>query len=394
MRDEQFQEALKEATREISKLSELAGYYNNYVAVQVPSICIEYLLQYSGFPLGCFVCIIGRKASFKSHLSVEIARWLLPYNGYVVLLDTEGGVNPLCRVILGDDNLSLETCVYLEDWQTKLTKYSSAFVKMYKEKNMNIPIAFIVDSIVGAESRNIGAKIDEEGSIGSVYPIEAKLISSYLKHKNTILSQYPFLLIGINHIRDVINPTAGRAEEYIPGGAALLYHAQLVLKVRKSKKPEYKGNMFETTAVITVEKNRLGPEDLSIEVPFCFNQVRTDTGFIMRPEWKWHQASVDLLAEGVGVTLRARDKFLKRVSEVLVIGKKNAGRYGLRYYCEQLGISESDAVSADELMTALYANQKVLDELRCVLMIKPAVFFKHDVPYSKLLHSKPEDGRL
>lgn len=386
MRDEQFHAALNSAIKEIHKLSELTGYYNNYVAVAAPSLCVEYLLQYSGLPLGSFVCIIGRKASFKSQLSVELARWLLPYGGYTVLLDTEGGVNPFAQIILGEDNVTLETCVFLEDWQAKLTKFSETFIALHKDGLANVPIAFIVDSLVGAESRSIATKISEDGCAQGLYPVKAKLISSYLEHKNTMLSRYPFILIGTNHVKDMINPMAYRPEEYVPGGAALLYHAHLVLKVKKLRKPEYKGDRYEAAVSITVEKNRLGPEDLTIEVPLYFNQVRTESGFVIKPEWDWHQASIDLLADGVGISPRVRDKFFKRINEVLEVKKRNAGRYGIRYYCEQLGISEDDATTADKVMEALYSNKEILKALRDALMIKQAVMFTSEVSYIQLLH--------
>ncbi|MGB9592454.1 MAG: hypothetical protein ACPL1K_08050, partial [Candidatus Kryptoniota bacterium] len=81
---EDFKLAFDEIRKDLANYNLDTGIVHRYVAIPVPSLAIRYLLGYSGFPLSCFIQIVGQKASFKSMLSLEIARWHIENEGATV----------------------------------------------------------------------------------------------------------------------------------------------------------------------------------------------------------------------------------------------------------------------------------------------------------------------
>jgi RecA/RadA recombinase len=384
--DSAFDRARQEVEREIAEITDLPC-YSPHIALRFPSFALKYLIQYEGFPLGCFVMIVGKKGSFKSLLSIEMAKWHAQYAGLTILLDSEGGAIPLAQSILGKQVMAYN-CAALEDWQVLLTRLSRKLGDMV-DNGAVFPVCYIIDSIVGAESKDVGAKIEEEGFNKGSYPVEAKLIAGYLRHKNRLLLKYPFTLVGTNHLREVLNPMTGTPEERIPGGTSLEYHAHLILKTKKTKRPEFSGDAYEGAVTISVEKDRLGAEGKSIDVPIRFFRNEKDETVT---EMNWHQATAELLSKGTFFPVRTRERIMKRLREIINVESKSAGPYGLRYYCKELDISADDAVNADELSLALEARQDILDELYRLFLIRKAPFFQQGTPYAEQLENAAKFG--
>ncbi|MEM3061947.1 MAG: hypothetical protein QW303_00175 [Nitrososphaerota archaeon] len=374
MKDHAFSEALEEASREIGKANILQGHYSTYLSLPLPSISLRYLLQYDGFPLGCFVLIIGEKASFKTNLSCFFASLHNQQDGFTIFLDTEGGAAPIAKAILGD-NLILEDCPSIENWYEKLKIYSEK-LEAAVAKGRVYPVCFIIDSIAGSESEKTASKIDEEGISAVSIPTEARMISAILRHKHKVLLTNPFTIIGTNHIKKVIGNTTNPDEEYFPGGKALAYHAQIILKVKKTKKPEIVNDAYRMELQLSVEKNRFGPEKLYINVP-----VTIKGGDKVNVKFEWHKSTVDLLCDGLCFPIKYREKMLGRIREVVNIESRSGGAKGTLYYSSELGIPREKAVVAEEISEAIESNQQLLDDLYKVLFIKHSPKFQPCVDY-------------
>lgn len=338
----------------------------NEITIPVPSLCLRYLFQLDGFPVSKFVIITGPYASFKSTLSLEIARWHYEMRGAAALFDTEGSSSPLSAALL-KRNILTKTYQHLEDWIADLRNLAT---QVQQEMNSGVvaPVCFIIDSIVGSESKKMSEKFEQDLMSIATYPVESKIISVLLKHKNSILNGYPITLIGTSHIKHNINPYGG-PERYLPGGAALVYHAQLIIEVCKEKAPELKTEGYETLIKLTMLKNRFGPEKLSIVVPFMVRQVG-DSDVQLDAKFLWHTATIKLLSEGLGINIRTRDKLLNRVKAVVNIESRSAGSKGTKYYCNELGVSKEEAVSAEELGAILEQNETILKELYKIFAIR------------------------
>lgn len=385
-KDHAFADALAEASSELSKSNMLSGFYSVYLALPLPSLSLRYLLQYEGFPLGCFVLIIGEKASFKSNLSCFLAKLHNDLSGYTIIFDTEGGSAPLASAILHKQFL-IEDCPFLENWQVKLVKYSNKLSEAVANGKV-YPVCFIIDSIAGGESLKTGEKIEEEGLSVAAYPTEARLLSAFIRHKSKILLTNPFTIIGTNHVKKVLNPTTGSEEEYFPGGKSLMYHAHIALRVRKTKKPELLNDAYRFEIQISVEKNRIGPERLCIHVP-----VTIKGGDVPEVKLGWHQSTTDLLCEGTGFAIRTKDKILNKIKEIVNIESRSGGCKGTLYFCPAIGINRENAVSAEEMGMAIEEQKEILKALYKLLMIRSAPMFMPGENYLKQIE-KAKDSIL
>jgi RecA/RadA recombinase len=368
-----FKSALEEIKEELCNEGVLEQYGSNTLCIKVPSLAFRYLIQYEGLPLSKFILVTGPHASYKSTLCLEIAKWHLELGGEAVLFDTEGASSTLHQAVLGQAIFAKEY-QFMEDWIDALVRRVVPKFKQAINAGVHAPVCFIIDSIIGSESKKTSNKLEEDVNTLSSYPLEAKLLSGFLKHKNSILLNYPFTLLATNHIKESINPYGG-PEKYIPGGRALTYHAQLILEMHKEKAPELKSDSYESALRITVTKNRFGPEKNSIIVPFVIKQAGIHETILVA-RFLWNTATVKMLHEGAGFNIRIKDKLLNKIRSVINIESKSAGSKGIRYFCKELGVSRESAISAEELGKMIESNQQLLEELYKVLMIRKATFIE------------------
>lgn len=368
--DDIIQEAFDEARKELSEMNLIAGPETVYTAIPVPSLAFRYLLQYEGFPLGCFHIITGAKASCKSLFAVEIGKWHIGQNGAIVYLDTEGGSAPTIRMFPDTSHVVTITSESIEAWVAQLkTCIMSIRKRIEKRPEMSVPVCYIVDSIYGVTSADNIEKFTDNNDLAVGFPIEARKISAFLRQRTALFGSHPFTFIGTNHAKKKITPT-GLTIEYLPGGEALQYHSHFQFKMYKIGHPATTPFGYSVDVDIQTEKNRLGPEGLKIQVPVQFH----DRGGWTEVVFDWYAATTRLLTKAPSVDIRAREKFLNSIRPVVNIEIKNAGRYGTRYYCKELGISESDAMSETE-MGQVIEQSPILKDLYQALRIKPATFF-------------------
>ncbi len=337
---------------------------HSYSAIPVPSLAFQYLLAYEGFPLQILTQIVGKKSTFKSTLALEIARWHQP-NGVIIYIDTEGGSNVFAAK---DENIITMSVDDIDEWIQNIAELYDYF----KTKNLQYPACIIIDSIAGVTTKQMACKFEEDKMVTANYPVEAKLLSTFFKLKSKILNEFPVSMIGINHLKETINPQ-GIQEEYSPGGKQLQYNTNLQLRTKKVQSPTLKDYGYYAEIEIRVDFNRLGPEGRTIIVPIQFIYDENNKDY--QAKFDWSAATAKLLIEPKGTRDAIKlKKFYKSVYEILQIKEKSGGPKGIVYYCEELGIGPSDAVSLSEIGQIIENNKKIVDELKKIMMIREAKF--------------------
>lgn len=370
----------KEIVSDLEKKGLFIGTYHKYPAIPVPSLAVEFLLGYDGYPLSVLTQIVGKKSSFKTSLSIEIAKWHVEQNGGVFYIDTEGGSSALVQSILGD-NVVCFSCSTLDKWMATVNYIFKKISEDFDEKNTHCPICIIVDSVTAVSSTSTIQKMDEEGILNLSYPTDTKQISQFFKKKSEMLNRYPFSFIGINHIKETISLTGGQ-EEYVPGGRQLQYVCNVQLRTTKVKKPELTSKDTVVSAVkIETDFNRLANEGRAILVPVIFKYLEEREVIC---HFDWYAATTKLLSRAEPYKRDVGDKWLKRIKQVIDVQERASGSKGILYYCKDLGITESSALDATEFGKLIESNQAIKEELRRALMIRRAVFYSQDKPYNEL----------
>lgn len=339
----------------------------SYTAIPVPSIAVRFLIGYDGFPLQILTQIVGKKASYKTSLALEIAKWHIDRNGYCLYIDTEGGSS---AHIEETDRVLPVSAVSIDEWIT--------VVKTFYEKTVGLksPTCVIIDSIAAVTSSQILKKFEEEGVVSANYPIEAKSLSAFFRLKSALMKDSPVSFIAINHIKETINPY-GITEEYNPGGKLLQYVTNLQLKTKKLAQPIIKDGNFYSEVEIRVEFNRLGNEGRSIVVPISFKYDKEERSYSIT--WDWFAATTKLMLPPTNQRDQNARKLYKAISDIIKVNEKAGGPKGTLYYCNELGIDSSSAVSATELGKIIESDKQVLDKLSEALYIKKARLLTDDV---------------
>lgn len=375
-------EAFDELRKELEKHNLDTGIIHRYVAIPVPSLAVQYLLGYQGFPLSCFVQIVGAKASYKSMLALEIARWHLNNDGGAIYIDTEGGASKIAEHVL-NKNSFIVSCGTMEAWMTTLTKSIQKVIKLIETSKRHMPVCFIVDSISGVTSQKVVEETEAEGFYVPNYPVDAKTLSTYFKQKSNMLNKAPFTILATNHIKEALNSYYGGPAEYIPGGKLLTYITNLQLRVSKKGVPVLASdseNEFIGEVEIVTDHNRLANEGRGISVPIRFTFISDGNGGHYELSFDWYAATTRLLTEAPGHKTKIREQLLKRIQKTINVTPKNAGRYGTYYYCEEWGLSKNDAVNETEFGKFIESHPEK-SRLYETLMIAKATFYDPEKPY-------------
>src|SRR5690606_22588322 len=90
------------------------------------------------------------------------------------------------------------------------------------------PVLIGVDSIMGANADETANKIEQDGSTSRGFPLEALILTPYLKDVASKISGFPFVLFLINHRKEKEkDPSKPYAEPEFtkPGGKQLRFQA-------------------------------------------------------------------------------------------------------------------------------------------------------------------------
>jgi hypothetical protein len=317
-------------------------------------------------------------------------RWHRRCAGKGYLFENESKDSPSLRLAIHEyDDRACEmlTCRALEDWQEGLSKYLD-FTQELMENGRNglapvgrsIPVCFGVDSLLGTACRESQANINKQGFATREHPIEALLISRYMKTMPQRVSDWPFSIWGTNHLKPSTD-FMGRPVDNVGGGMSLKFQETYGVKMQRTGDIE-KADSGGISVKITMQKNSMGRSRISIPADMkWYYEPDEQTGNLKEiVYWDWHSASIAKLLE-----FPVRGAIGSQIQELIDLHPGNAKTV----WSNTLDIPKSDAQDYEEAGRALeeylQKNPQVASNLYPLLGIKEYAVFKAGVDIRRQL---------
>jgi len=348
------------------------------IAIKLPALILRVLFQNEGLILGKIVHIVGKEATFKSTLALEITRWHLEYNGYGITLHTESRLNDtVIDGVLGTykDRHTAIICDTLEEWQAILMDASK---KLGESQQL---ACFTVDSVMGVSSEKTISEVTKEGFASAKFAHEANLIASYLRVFNAKLYDRPHTVCIINHRKFRPNMNSyGPPEKASLGGNEIKFCASYEIETTASESAkQVLGPVTVYDMGLKLDKNTFGQEGVQIRVPVRFINASDGTQVI----FDWHAATTYMLSKANVVRPAPSSTILKRLGEIITVSVRRGGPKGDLFYSEQLGIQPINAVSATEFGMALEERSDILQAIYELFGIFRRYIYNPELSYSE-----------
>lgn len=356
---------------------------------------MEYVLGQDGFLLGLCYQIVAKYGVGKSAKLAEIMRWFNLAGGGAELEEAEDKFNPIWyRSIMGDEEyerMIYNHCTSVEDWQRRLTFGTKSMQNLLlgtaeePGPGRTVPFVLGVDSIMGKSSEEtqeniLGApgKNGKRGKTGTGnasrgFPIEALVITRYMRTYPGLLSNWPFSLVLVNHLR-INKDDAGNTVRQKAGGEQVNFQESFELELKKVgghkkmiRTADWEGFPLE----ISNEKNSFGVGHRKIQTRLIWwYEDDPETGkWKQKTIWDWDWATVHMLWHNT-----AGDKADPGI-------KANLADMGFHLSCPKtsdienlawsktLGMKEGDAMPWSELGALIREDAGLMNKLRDALRI-------------------------
>jgi hypothetical protein len=385
--DSAFANVVGDVERKSKKKDRLVGMESLMHILPVPALSIRVLLQNEGLPLDAMYQLVGEQGSFKSTTLAEFFRWIRLCGGVNMLAEAESkDQDDLRQAILGYDPgaVRVEECESMEAWQDKITWYTLAMQKEFSKvggPGRTVIAGLGVDSLTGKASEATIKKVKEAGHATLGFPVEANLLNTYMKTFPSMMTGWPFLFMGVNHLKIKIDALTGQVDYNIPGGAALKFQCLMIIMLTKFGSVKQYKNYHEANLQFETLKNNAGADRVRVQVKLRIWQVDGRT----HARFEWWEASILLLMKGVGMRKAVADILLPRIKEVLDLHEKSAGNKGKMFWSKRLGVESADAMPAHDLGVKLEQRSDILGELYPILGVRRRPFFQPGVDYMKQL---------
>jgi hypothetical protein len=367
--------------------------HERLIVLPVPALSFRYLIQNEGLPLGKFYQFVGIEASFKSTMLAEVMRWHRLCGGFGVLAEAESKPTPELRnaIMRWDVNaIRVEECEALEDWQQILSWYTTSLQKRFSAASGPgpiVPVCLGVDSMMGKMCRQTIKKIEEKGHASLHFASEANLIKDFMGTFPQKLTNWPFTMVGVNHLKMGTDDN-GLPVRNVPGGGAIKFQKAAEIEIGKIGRVEEKSGYKEARLIMQTYKNSYGAERIKTQVKLRLwyqNDAPEGDEPIHRLHgmFMWHTATVDLLFQGLGMTKTTQARTLPKIKEVIDIHEKAGGTRGKLYWSDRLGIASADAIEPELFGYMIEQNHELLAQLYAVLNIQRRPFFQAGVDYMK-----------
>jgi RecA/RadA recombinase len=357
------------------------------ICLEVP-LALQCLLQQEGLTLGRFTMLVGLPESCKSAFGYELARIHRAANGGFSLIETEKKDSPtLMKSIVGYDP-GRYTVTYVknsDEWQSCL-QHQLLAMKTSMEKKLvppcSIPWLWIIDSLAGVTTKALAEKCETDGSAGMVHPQLANSISQFMKCMNHLFDEYPFSVIGINHLKPKADSYGNMSIRGIQGGYAPRFAESLEIEMKRLDKKQIDrrtGRREEGIRLgLEVAKNSTAAHgaQVNVEMLWYFENVTLPDGRVVelqRTYFDWESAAIELLMKPPVDAQSA-----KQIRSVIDLEASAKDR---TVWSEALGIKEDSPVSYREAGTILHKRPDLLEQLYKPLGIRRRTKFETGVGY-------------
>lgn len=390
------QSAQNQLGRKVSVGAEAA---NDHVGLPLPALALRYLIKSTVWPLSRITQITGEEGSCKTAFAAEVSRWHAVYGGGGVLAENENkDATDLRCAIWHWKQEWLNRCQMIktysvEDWQdvfTTFTRIARESQDEVKGPGRTIPIAFTVDSIMGTALRAQIESIEKEGHADPGFAKAAKSITEYMRTMPHRIQDYPFSVIGTNHLKPGI-AAGGIPTSTVPGGKSVKFHETFEIEMSKAwgadiNRLDYGGLRCK----FVCRKNSIGPSRMAIVAEFLWwYEDDGNGGMRQQASWDWDTASIEMLLSFA--TIPGKKTIYDRLQEVCDV--RIANKSNRTAWSRTLAIPESDPQPYRVLGAALERRPDVLWPIYRTLGIMPRRPFQPGLDYRTIKDIALQDAQ-
>jgi hypothetical protein len=389
--------------REMSNANDGGDTY--YLGLKIP-FAMQFLLGSEVLRLGIAVELNGPPMSCKTMLMYEFGRIFTEADGWLDMIITEGKSSPgLVRSVVGwcakarrgvkavmvsTMNAMMTQLVFrLQIYKHMATKGGEGV----KASGYKFPVLLGVDSLMGANASETSNKIATEGDVRRSFPVEALILTPFLKEVANRIASYPYVLMLINHRKEGEKDETKPYEKVKftkPGGKQPRFQAtyELVTHLVKGwqeidRRADGGAEVEHRLIKISNGKNSAGTDGREVKVRVSWRNVivekkRAD-GKIKKvsrqlTKWHWDEALAPMLSawkngkqrrsvSGVSPETVARTA---KLDAILHLREVTGGRF----WSKTLGISKDTPATAERIGRLIEANDDILDGLRALFGIE------------------------
>jgi hypothetical protein len=358
------------------------------IGIAFPSLCWEMFVGHSVLPVSSCYALAGPTGSFKSHLVVEMARWVLNSGGYTILAENESKYNKdMAEAIIGESasDIFVVKCKSFNQVQQTLT----SSLKKADAEEENPLLLQIIDSIVGNATDSSQDKVRKEGEIERGYPPNALAAANFLPNYMPMLGNKPYLGIWVTHSKEekenIYQPTVVT----LKGGGTWEYRCRIAFILnRVSEKPECDDRIWKIRLMLKLKK------DASIrgfKLPFTirsryvpFTDEETGEIYTVRiVKFCWHEATIDLWRDPVKY---GYPDYYSEVVKDLTGFTEVKLKTGKGFIAPKIGIGKDEASRDPKvIMNALYADENVLGQMRAEMGIQKGLEINPEQTFGQAL---------
>lgn len=231
-----------------------------------------------GIPCGKLTEIVGEEASGKSLLATQILAETQRRGGIAIYLDTEYAASPDFMARLGIDRDKL---VYMNPGSIeKCYEAIEKTITMARTMDTQCPVTIVWDSIAATPPEcELAGDYDPNSRIG----VAAKAHAKGLRKIQQSIGNDKVTLVFTNQLKVKIGVMFGD-NMGTPGGKAIPYHADVRIRLTKSKSIDEGANKLKETlgfhTYAKIFKNRLGPPMRKCEFDIMFTSGVDDNSSI------------------------------------------------------------------------------------------------------------------
>lgn len=338
-----------------------AEHEERQVVLPIPPLCMQWLIESNGWPLGRVTQSGGKYGTHKSSFIFQLIAWYLEAGGFAALIDTEYKTSgtlmrsliPACYFDKEDPRhkrFLLLNATTINEWQKLISDQYKRLTELVEKtkKRPSFPIFWAVDSMLGAGSAEgleyIRAEGEAQGRTFSDAPI---LINQYMKSFPNTLLGWPITMHMSHHEKKAIG-SHGITRQ---GGSAPDFYATLDIQFKRGgvtamgKSLEYsRANLWAKNMTLEIRKSAMGSDvDKKLPVSFCW---KFDENNKQISWWDWDAATAMLLANNA-----------TQLKDILDINSVKVQVVGEKFWSETIGIKKDDAIPAAEFGKIIEAHE-------------------------------------
>lgn len=362
----------------VEKCYVAAEHRRTFTIVPIPHLCLQWLIEANGWPLGRVTQSGGQFGTQKSTFIFQMIKWYLAAGGTAMLIDTENKTSDtLLRSIIPDEYFDVTNprskrfqifrARTVNEWQQMLIKQQQ-FIKEKVEalgRKPNFPMFWAVDSMLGASSEEGLEQLQVEGEAkGRGYSDMPILISQFLRAMPESLLGLPITLHMSHHEK----PAIGGHGMSRAGGKAPDFYATLDLQFKRGgvsamgKSMEFSRVAYQAKNItLCVRKSSMGSDvDKEMTVAFCWRFE----GNKQISWWDWDAATAMLL-----------DKYSTQLKGILDVNSATKQNVGQVFWSEALGIKSKDSIPAAEFGRLIESQTELRAKIADALHIQQYPLF-------------------